>query len=226
MTFSYDLPGKSAPLQVRPEIAVAHRGVWRRLAEPGGWWTGRQRIEIAAQVRAIRPYRTQPPSLRDVPSPSGGPLPPTAVRAARMVAVDAHRIDRKWCQDVTSELGDAAYVELVAIASQVTAIDVFAEALGIALEPLPEPVPGDPERATAPGCGDVGAFVPMRLEPAGPNVGRALSSVPNDNHSFFEIVGTMYALTDFLQLVWDRPLSRPQVELLAARTSAISECFY
>ena len=52
------LTSEGAPLQVRPEIAVAHRGVWRRLAEPGGWWTGRQRIEIAAQVRAIRPHRS------------------------------------------------------------------------------------------------------------------------------------------------------------------------
>ena len=28
------------------------------------------------------------------------------------------------------------------------------------------------------------------------------------------------------ELVWDRPLSRPQVELIAARVSAVNECFY
>jgi hypothetical protein len=60
----------------------------------------------------------------------------------------------------------------------------------------------------------------------GPNVGRALSLVPRDNQSFFALVGSMYALRDFQDLVWDRPLSRPQVELVAARVSALNECFY
>jgi hypothetical protein len=37
----------------------------------------------------------------------------------------------------------------------------------------------------------------------------------------------MYASGDeFWNLTWDRPLSRPQVELVAARTSALNECFY
>ena len=34
-------------------------------------------------------------------------------------------------------------------------------------------------------------------------------------------------LEDFGAMVWeDRPLSRPQVELVAARVSALNECFY
>ena len=36
----------------------------------------------------------------------------------------------------------------------------------------------------------------------------------------------MYAMKDFGELVWDRPLMRPQVELVAARVSALNECFY
>ena len=44
---------------------------------------------------------------------------------------------------------------------------------------------------------------------------------------FFGLVGPMYALGGFAELVWkDRPLSRPQIELVAARVSAINECFY
>ena len=73
----------------------------------------------------------------------------------------------------------------------------------------------------------MGAFVPL-LDPfAGPNVSRALSLRPDDNMMFHALVGSMYALSDFQDLVWeDRPLSRPQVELVAARVSAINECFY
>ena len=60
-----------------------------------------------------------------------------------------------------------------------------------------------------------------------PNVGRAMSLAPNENATFFGLVGSMYAISDFAELVWkDRPLSRPQVELVAARVSAINECFY
>ena len=44
--------------------------------------------------------------------------------------------------------------------------------------------------------------------------------------AFFFMVGAMYGAKDFNTLVWDRPLSRPQVELVAARVSSINECFY
>ena len=42
----------------------------------------------------------------------------------------------------------------------------------------------------------------------------------------FVLVGAMYAGAEFQTLVWDRPLSRPQIELVASRVSAVSECFY
>ena len=40
------------------------------------------------------------------------------------------------------------------------------------------------------------------------------------------LVQSMYALANFTELVWNGPLSRPQTELIAARVSAINECFY
>ena len=73
---------------------------------------------------------------------------------------------------------------------------------------------------------DAGAWVQMTVPFAGPNVGRALSLTPPDQMIFMGMVGAMYAMSDFTQLVWDRPLSRPQVELIASRVSAVNECFY
>jgi predicted ATPase len=41
------------------------------------------------------------------------------------------------------------------------------------------------------------------------------------------IVTSMYSGRHFGEMVWrHRALSRPQVELIAARTSAVNECFY
>ena len=93
-------------------------------------------------------------------------------------------------------------------------------------EPVAEPEAGEPSRIEAQNVGEAGAWVDMTVPYQGANVARALSLVPNDQAAFMGLVGTMYAFTDFAQLIWDRPLTRPQVELVAARVSAVNECFY
>ena len=211
---------------IRDDILQTQRGLWERLAGAGTWWTGAERIAIARQVRAARPHRAEPPWLR----PALGRdelLSPPAVAAIWRIAIDAHRLDDKWCREVIAELGDAPYVELVSIVVCVTAIDMFADALGVELEPLPAPVSGQPSRKRPDGVGEEGAWVPVSTPWQGPNVGRALSLVPEDNATFMGLALSMYAGTQFAELVWkDRPLSRPQVELVAARVSAVNECFY
>lgn len=213
-----------SPGPVRPNIAEAQRSAWDRLAVPGARWSGTQRLAIAAEGRLARQLKG---NIGDFSEAVAGALPAHAVEAVRRIAVDAHTIDGDWAERMVSALGDAAYVELVGVTVQVTAIDAFAEALGVAGEPLPEPEPGEAGGIRPQGLGDIGAFVPCLLAAPGPNVGRALSLAPRDNQTFFQLVGSMYAMSDFMELVWkDRPLSRPQVELVAARVSAINECFY
>lgn len=215
-------------LDVRSEIAGAHRAFWQRLPRAGAFFTGAQRRAMAELVRAVRPLRREPPWLRkDAAGPIAG-LPDEAAEAVHTIAVDAHKIDRAWTARITGVLGEAAYVEIAALVAQLTAVDVFAEAIGCALEPLPE-VPADdasPDEAVPAGCGDIGAYVPMALAATGPNVARALSLRPEENQTFFGLVGSMYAFTDFGEMIWNRPLSRPQVELVAARVSSLNECFY
>ena len=43
--FSY----AGAALPVREDLPATHRRAWRRLAEPGTWWSGRERVAIAAE---------------------------------------------------------------------------------------------------------------------------------------------------------------------------------
>ena len=50
-------PGPLYPdtdLPVRPDLEDAHRETWRRIAAPGTWWTGAERVAMAAEVRRAR----------------------------------------------------------------------------------------------------------------------------------------------------------------------------
>ncbi len=108
----------------------------------------------------------------------------------------------------------------------VTIADAFSETLGAGLLPMPEPRPGEPDRVRPDGLGDAGAWLPMTVPWSGPNVARALSLAPGDHMAFMQLVGAMYSVSGFTQLIWDGPLTRPQAELIAARVSAVNECFY
>jgi hypothetical protein len=221
--FDYAGGGNSVPAV----ISDSHRAAWERIASPGSWWSGPERVEAARLTRDARSKRALPPWQRQGAPPTDGLLPEGAADLVRRVAVDVHTLNADSVPGLVEELGDAAYVELCAVVVCVTAIDAFAEALGAEPEPLPEPQPGEPDGLRPDGMAHFGAFVPMLDGWPGPNVGRALSLAPMDNAAMFGLVGSMYALANFSELVWqDQALSRPQIELIAARVSAINECFY
>lgn len=225
MAFDY----AGAGFAVRDEITQAHRTSWEKIARPGSYWTGTQRVEIARQARAARAARNDPPWSREHLPDAEGRLSEAAVDTARTIAADAHQIDRTWAEQAIAALGDAAYVELGSIVVTVSALDAFGEALGRGHEPLPTPIEdGAPDGARHEPVTDIGAYLPMADPFPGPNVGRALSLVPEANTLFFSNVMVMYGGPggSFYDLKWDGPISRPQAELLAARVSALNECFY
>ena len=77
------------------------------------------------------------------------------------------------------------------------------------------------------GMGDVGAFVSQALDKRLANVSRAASLVPDTAALWQEVVSQHYSRgAEFAEAVWDRPLSRPQVEVVAATVSQLNQCFY
>ncbi len=218
------------PVPVREDMATALRRSWADIGRPGTWWTGPERVAIAALARAERLQRTEPPWRRDHSQPLPPPLPGKAVEAARKIGADPTHLDRDWAEGTIAELGDAPYVELASVVVTTVAVDAFCEAMGIEHEALPEPETGEPTRERPDGMGDIGAWVPVQVVDWNrANVARALSLVPEGVRTFFRMVVAMYAgtVTDFEKMVWDhRPLARPQVELIAARVSALNQCFY
>jgi len=238
-----------APVPIGEELAAAHRETWRRIAAPGAWWSGAERVAIAAAVRAAEGCALCA-ARRTALSPSAGGaheagerLPAAAVEAAHRIATDAKRLSRAWVEQLaTSGVSDGHYVELLGVVAAVLSIDDFHRGLGLALEPLPEPASGAPSGERPAGVKGGAAWVPMlplraarrvapdlyRGMPMAPNVIAAMSLVPDAVRDLKRLSAAHY-LKD-ADVVDPRArgevLTRAQMELVAARVSALNECFY
>jgi hypothetical protein len=230
---SYD----DAPVTVRPDITSTHQAAWDRLSRPGTWWGGRERIAIATETRAapgcalcrdrkgaVSPYAIdgEHDRVRALPEP--------VVDAVHRIATDPGRLTERWYRELVDESIDAAaFVELLGVVITVVGIDTFGRALGVSAPDLPRPQEGEPTRVRPPGARVDGHWVPSvpAADPTTPNVRRALSLVPAEAQAFEEMGAVMYLpLDDLMEFGRDRAISRPQMELLAARVSAINQCFY
>lgn len=237
-----------AVLPVREDLPATHRRAWRRLAEPGTWWTGRQRVAIAAEVRRAARCgycRTRKvalsPNAVEGAHQSLGALPEAVVEVIHRVVTDPARLSRSWYEQLRADgVTDAHYVETIGVIVTVVSIDSFHRGLGVPPEPLPEPLAGEPSRRRPPAAKLDQAWVPMLAEGQAtgpeaklfmrrrnPNVLRALSLVPDEVRGLRELSAAQYLpLEQLLNLRAGRSLRRVQMELIAGRVSALNECFY
>ncbi len=148
----------------RPELLAAIAEAWRRIAAPGTWWSGAERIAIAQAVRdaescalcqmrkqALSPYQVAGAhqgqvSQDDASAGTGaGVLPRAAIEVIHRLRTDARRVTQKWvAAQIADGLGAERYVELVSLVAIVTALDTFEDALGCARRVLPAPQSGKP----------------------------------------------------------------------------------
>jgi hypothetical protein len=217
-------------LSSQPAVLVAADESWDHLGRTGMWWTGAERIAIANAARAAapRPLWDRAPDLAGLCCDSGDEtVSPFIAGLVERVAVEPSTLRRDDVGAIVAEVGDAAYAELCSVVCQVVAVDHLAAALGNAPRPFPAAAPGEPLRLRPDGMADVGGHIEMTADQFGPNVRRSLSLAGADHERWMQLVMTMYAGEGFVEMVWDnRALTRPQVELMAARTSALNECFY
>ena len=89
-------------IDVRMNIADAHRQTWVALAQAGAFWSDVDRIEIAKQARAARTQRNELAFNRTYPSSR---LTAQALDATREIAADAEKIDRAWASQLVASLG-------------------------------------------------------------------------------------------------------------------------
>jgi alkylhydroperoxidase family enzyme len=207
----------TSPLPVTHDRAEAFRYVWRRLARPGTWWTGQERVAIAATARTV--YESGHATAHTE-------LPAAATGAAALLSHNPAAVSQAHIADwEDGGLTPSHYVELVGIVAQITAIDTFHRALDLDLEPLPEPEPGEPsaELPSTPAT-VTKAWVPMVGPPTIPT---SLSAVPAEMEALEALHGPMYLTYEEMgDPAVTHGLTRAQMELVASRTSAINECFF
>ncbi len=239
----------AAPATVRDDLAAAHRRAWRRLAAPGTWWDGRERVAIAAEARhatgcaacAKAKAAVSPNAVTDAHD-SLAELPDPVVAVIHRIRTDAARLTKRWRDQVLAGgISDGHYVELVGVIATILAVDRFTDALGMARHALPAPLPGAPSRYWPAGAKPGAAWVPMVAPEdvgdaeralydglSGANIHRALSLGPDAVVGFVDLDSVHYLpdrhLRDFGREY--RAISHAQIELLAGRVSAINQCVY
>lgn len=253
---AFDYVSLNTPFQpIRAAIPEAHQKFWRRLARPGSWWTGAERVAIAAESRAAldcqlcktRKLALSPYSdgyvEHDMHPQHAGNLPPLAVDAVHRIITDQSRITRAYVEDNDRQgLSKNAYVELVGLVVATFSIDEFHRALGLPLQPLPEPEAGDiseyvPKHLsedigfvpTVPPDGAIGAEADLWPKGRTANVARALTLVPDALRDWQSLGGAQYLSFKQMENMGQeegRALNRMQIEMIAGRVSSINECFY
>lgn len=237
---------------IRADFGEVHRSYWAELARPGCWWSGAERVAIAAEVRCAEACGLCRERKAAV-SPFAGAgeheasaeLPAPAVDAVHRLGTDPSRLSRNWLEKLhAAGLSDGAYVELLGVVVAVVSIDAFHRNLDLDLEPLPEPEAGEPSGYRPAGAAPGEAWVPwIEAEKAigpeaglyptakrAPNVFKAMSLVPDAVRAMARLSHAHYIPTGSVAtpgvMPEGRALNRAQVELVAGRVSALNECFY
>ena len=240
----------NAPYPVREDFAASHNRFWQRLAAPGNWLTGAERVNTAREIRqsqhcglcrrrkeALSPYQVD--GTHDVVCD----LPDVMVEVIHRVTTDSARLTKYWFDGIMQQgLSEEQYVEIIGTLVSVFAIDEFCRGLGLPLNELPEPREGEPSRYRPANAAYDRAWVPIlpaRVD-SGPDadlwegdmrgyVIRALSLVPDEVRTLLDASNAHYLKVDEVWNVTKSPqgtLSRPQTEVVAARVSALNGCFY
>ena len=232
----YDL----SPIPIREDLADAHRKSWQQIGQPGSSWSAAERIRFvnesrraaSCQLCAARKTALSPVAIKGSHEHLGE-LPSAVVEVIHKMSTDPGRISRKWFDDVMSmgELTAAQYVEIVGVVATSVAITTFHEALGLGELKLPPPQAGDVSGILSDSVSDGEAWVPIMAEDNAEgtaNIIRALALVPGEQESFWRVKRAHYmnSIARAMDETLDDALSRAQIEFIAARVSALNQCFY
>lgn len=223
-------------LPIRDDLQQAHTKVVDLWSKPGTWWTAVERLAIVEEVRRARDADSPPPPWVAATSVDGliddsQDLPSAAVDVIWRLTNHSGTLTADWYQEIVGDregsITPPQYTELVGLVAQANCIDRFADGLSIDRPALPAPTEGQPSGVVPDRATVRDHWVPT-VDISAPQVIRALSGVPEENRAMFILSDAQYIPIDEMgELTADRnSLTRMQVELVAARTSKLNECFY
>ncbi len=200
-----------------PEIDAVLRAV-DSICRPGSFLNGEERLFVARATREFRSGST----------PSNPLLPRAVVDAVRRLTLEPWSItDSHVFEWDIAGLHKLAYLEIISLVSRMVAVDSWTDGLGLPNARLPVRVDrGFPIAMVDRNARTTSAWVPTV---GAPRADTAMSALPEEEASLFDLLRVFYLPMERVAAV-DQPskrlLSRPQIELIAARTSSLNECFY
>ena len=242
-------------MRIRADLLAAQAHAWAQIGQPGTWWSGAERVAIAAETRhAVRcplcaaRRKALSPTMTAGDHSTLGALPAAAVEAIHRIRSDSGRLSEHWYREVlVGDLSEERYVELVAIVAIVVAVETFRLTIGVPLLDLPPPRDGKPMRIRPRGARrDVAWMATLapedrtdddpdlyREQPGprqryGANIHRALSLVPHAMMQWWEMFECMYLTSAAMRDFGReyRAVTHAQMEMLAARVAALNQCHY
>ena len=237
---------------VRSNFAKTHNRFWDRLAFPGAWLSGSQKVAVAKEIRqshdcalcqqrkeALSPYQVD-----GVHETASTELSDNMVEVIHRIVTDSARLTKNWFDEIMAKgLKPEEYVEILGIIVHTLAVDEFCRGLGIPLNDLPEPKAGAPTGYLPENSSfDAGAWVPLLphfIEEGpeadiwngfGANVIRALSLAPDEVRTLIDMFDSHYITNDSIVGDWTCSphggLTRIEMEVVATRVSSHNDCFY
>lgn len=241
--------------RIRSDLSKSLDVAWQRVGEAGTWWTGAERVAIAAETReavhcklCLARKQAASAAMAFGEHDKTVDLPLAAIEAIHRVRTDSGRLGQGWYRSLISAgLSEEHYVELLSVVSVVVATDTFHRAAGLPARTLPIAKPGDPSRhrprGSRPGLAwmstlapedrtaedpDLYRDYPGPRERGGGNVHRALSLVPDSMIHWWDLFETMYLPAPAMRDFSReyRKITHAQIEMLAARVAALNQCVY
>jgi hypothetical protein len=224
-------------LPLSNHLKDSHAESWTMIASAGDFFTAEQRLEFVRVAREAalcefcqeRKAALSPTAIEGEHN-SGSTLADVVIDLIHRLRTDPGRLTHSWFEDVTSQISQQEYVEIVSVVTSSVIIDTLHNALGLGVPPLPRAEPGRPRRVYNKNAVSQGAWVPILAAdqsmadtglPRVPNIARSLGLVPSALDLFFKTFRPHYALKD-IQL----SITQAQAEFVASRVSALNECFY
>ena len=240
---------KNCEFEVREDLVDVHEDAWHSISAPGTWLTGKRRIAVAAEIRKVRDSSScaevktaLSPNTVKISNTTMGELCDAEVELIHQVVCDPGRLSEPWSQSILDKgLSEGEYIEIVGLIAMVMILDTCTMGLGLPNVGLPKPQDGEPSRYTPPGAKKDAAWLPIvepedTVEEDGPMypspkagyIYRGLSSVPQSLRDYWAMASTHYTPGEYVYQ-FDRSIraiERPQMELIAARVSALHQCAY
>ena len=234
---------------IREDLALAQDTAWVAIAKPGTWLTGTERVAVAKEIRhalgcahCVNIKGALSPNAVNGVHDGTGALGAGETELIHRVVGDPGRLSEKWSQSILAQgVDEGRYVEITGLIAMVMIMDSFSRALGAPLRELPAPQAGEPSHHRPAGAKKQAAWLPL-VEPQdateadgpmypSPKAGyiyRGLSSVPQSLRDYWALANMHYLPGQFVYQFDSsiRAIARPQIEIVAARVSALHQCVY